>query len=95
MVEEGVLVEFLFFDFFLDDYFKLIVEWLLIWKDGKFYVIVNCFGYYGIIYNYNKFLEEDVLLYDILFDLVVKGCVVLFDWFFLNMGCMFKYNGNF
>ena len=93
-VKDGILAELNPSDFPLSDYFKLIAEWPPVWQDGKLYAIVNRFGYYGITYNHNKFSEEDVSSYDILFDPAVKGRVALFDWFLPNMGCMSKYNGN-
>lgn len=78
----------------LEDYFTLIAEWPPVFVDGSMYAIVNRFGYYGITYNYNKFSEEDVSSYAVLFDPAVKGRVTLFDWFLPNMGCMSKYDGN-
>lgn len=93
-IEDGLLAELDPSEFPLDDYFDLIANWPPVWRDGKLYAIVNRFGYYGITYNHNKFSEQDVSSYDILFDAATASRVALFDWFLPNMGCLSKYNGN-
>ena len=93
-VRDGLLMELNPGDYPLDDYFDIIAQWPPVWMDGKLYAIVNRFGYYGITYNHNKYGEDDVSSYAVLWEDRAQGRVALFDWFLPNMGCLSKYNGN-
>ena len=91
---DGLLLELNPGDYPLEDYFEIIANWPPCFVDGRMYGLVNRFGYYGITYNHEKFSEDDVASYSVLWDSAVSGRVALFDWFLPNMGCLSKYNGN-
>ena len=93
-VEDGLLMELDPADYPLDDYFEIIAKWPPVWAGDALYAIVNRFGYYGITYNHNKYSEDDVSSYGVLWEEGARGRVALFDWFLPNMGCLSKYNGN-
>ncbi len=92
--ENGLLLELDPDDYPLEDYFETIANWPPLFVDGRMYGLVNRFGYYGITYNHNKFSEDDVASYSVLWEEGVAGRVALFDWFLPNMGCLSKFNGN-
>lgn len=93
-VREGLVHELNPSDFPLEDYFDLIANWPLCWQDGKLYAIINRFGYYGIIYNTEKYTAEDCSTWNVLFSERARGRVALFDWYLPNMGVLSKALGN-